>query len=87
MNELFPYRSANMLFYNEIFEKELPCGAMRDFAEWCRCKASETDGEGSVLKYMTQARESKATQQMRCYANVLQWKTSPKDVRRNVFQS
>ena len=44
---------------------------MRDFAEWCRCKASETDGEGSVLKYMTQARESKATQQMRCYANVL----------------
>ena len=44
---------------------------MRDFAAWCRCKASETDGEGSVLKYMTQARESKATQQMRCYANVL----------------
>ena len=23
-----------------------------------------------VFKYMTQARESKATQQMRCYANV-----------------
>ena len=54
----------------KIFEEELHCGAMRDFAEWCRCKASETDGEGSVLKYMTQARESKATQQMRYYANV-----------------
>ena len=38
----------------EIFEKELHCGAMKDFAEWCRCKASETEGEGSIHKYMTE---------------------------------
>ena len=51
----------------EVFEKELHCGAMRDFAEWCRCKASKTEGEGSVLKHMTKHRVSKATQQMRRY--------------------
>ena len=50
----------------EVFEKELPCGAMRDFAEWCRCKASETDGEGSVLKYMTEPESRR--QRSRCAA-------------------
>ena len=50
----------------EVFEKELHCGAMRDFAEWCRCKASETDGEGSVLKYMTEPESRR--QRSRCAA-------------------
>ena len=59
-------RSSDRQTHSEIFEKELPCEAMRDFAAWCRCKASETDGEGSVLKYMTEPESRR--QRSRCVA-------------------
>ena len=59
-------KSSDRQTHSEIFEKELPCEAMRDFAAWCRCKASETDGEGSVLKYMTEPESRR--QRSRCVA-------------------
>ena len=52
--------------YSEIFKKEHHCKAMKDIAEWCKCKAFETDGEGSVLKYMTEPESRR--QRSRCVA-------------------